>query len=174
MVRIYDKYSVGPSIQPICTGCCFTMPIMTQVSHNFRCALALIKNTRPGEMRLTPELGRPHLPLLPGVHPCMPGLSQGGPIYPEAGLSIPRRDYLSRGGPIYPEAGLSIPRRAYLSRGRPIKQAGGRKGVIRKVVSDPRSENACRYRPLSSEYGTYKTVKARFWPCLPGPNRQHL
>ena len=35
-------------------------------------------------------------------------LSQGGPVFPEAGLSIPR-------GPIYPGAALSVPRRAYSS-----------------------------------------------------------
>jgi len=32
---------------------------------------------------------------------------EGGPIYPEAGLSIPRWACLSRGGPICPEADLS-------------------------------------------------------------------
>ena len=36
----------------------------------------------------------------------------GGPIYPEAGPSIPNRAYLSRGGSIHPEVGLSLPRRA--------------------------------------------------------------
>ena len=52
-------------------------------------------------------------------------LSRGGPIYPEAGLSIPRRTYLSRGGPFYPEADLSIPRRAYISRGGSIYPEAG-------------------------------------------------
>ena len=53
-------------------------------------------------------------------------LSRGGPICPEAGLSVPRRvyvpwrAYLSRGGPFCPEAGLSAPRRACLSLGGPI------------------------------------------------------
>ena len=28
--------------------------------------------------------------------------------------------------------------------------------------------------PLSSEYGTCKTAKARFWPCLPGEDPQSL
>ena len=30
-----DKYSVGPSILPICTRCCFTMTNMIQVCSNF-------------------------------------------------------------------------------------------------------------------------------------------
>ena len=32
---IYDKYSVGPSIRPICTRCCFTITNMIQVCSNF-------------------------------------------------------------------------------------------------------------------------------------------
>ena len=28
--------------------------------------------------------------------------------------------------------------------------------------------------PLSSEYGAYKTVAARFWPCVPGKSPSHL
>jgi len=53
-------------------------------------------------------------------------LSRGGPIYPEAGLFIPRRAYLSRGGHIYPEAGQSIPRRAYAIPEAPHPPGGGR------------------------------------------------
>ena len=30
------------------------------------------------------------------------------------------------------------------------------------------------YQPLLSEYGTYKTVKARFWPWLSGERTQTL
>ena len=33
---IYDTYSVGPSTQPICTRCCFTMTYMIQVCSNFQ------------------------------------------------------------------------------------------------------------------------------------------
>jgi hypothetical protein len=33
---IYDKYSVYPSIRPICTRCCCTMTNMIQVCSNFR------------------------------------------------------------------------------------------------------------------------------------------
>ena len=33
---IHDKYSVGPSIRPICTRSCFTMTNMIQVCSNFR------------------------------------------------------------------------------------------------------------------------------------------
>ena len=33
---VYDKYSVGPSIRPVCTKCCFTMTNMIQVCSNFR------------------------------------------------------------------------------------------------------------------------------------------
>ena len=32
---IYDKYSVHPSIRPICTKCCFPMTNMNQVCSNF-------------------------------------------------------------------------------------------------------------------------------------------
>eukprot|EP00290_Baffinella_frigidus_P016902 CAMPEP_0180208094 /NCGR_PEP_ID=MMETSP0987-20121128/10546_1 /TAXON_ID=697907 /ORGANISM="non described non described, Strain CCMP2293" /LENGTH=96 /DNA_ID=CAMNT_0022164197 /DNA_START=56 /DNA_END=346 /DNA_ORIENTATION=- len=46
------------------------------------------------------------------------GLSRGGDVGPEAGLSVPRRAYLFRSGPVCPEAGLSVT--AYLSRGGPI------------------------------------------------------
>jgi hypothetical protein len=52
-------------------------------------------------------------------------LSRGGPIRPEAGLSVPRRAHPSRGGPIRPEAGLSVQRRAYPSSGGPIRPAAG-------------------------------------------------
>jgi len=48
---IYHKYSVGPSIRPICTRFCFTMTNMIQVCSNFRCDRVFIINTRPDEMR---------------------------------------------------------------------------------------------------------------------------
>ena len=28
--------------------------------------------------------------------------------------------------------------------------------------------------PVSSEYGTYETVNARFWPCVSGKSRENL
>ena len=34
--RIYDIYSVGISIRPLCTRCSFTMTNMIQMSSNFR------------------------------------------------------------------------------------------------------------------------------------------
>ena len=49
-VGIYDKYSVGPSIQPICTRWCFSMTNMIQVCGNFLWALVLIINTRSDEI----------------------------------------------------------------------------------------------------------------------------
>jgi len=57
------------------------------------------------------------------------GLSvPGGPVYPEAGLSVPRRAYLSPPGPVCPEAGLSVPRRSYIV-GAPVGvERGGRVG----------------------------------------------
>ena len=30
------------------------------------------------------------------------------------------------------------------------------------------------YSPLSSEYGTYKTVTTRFWPWLPGQSAENV
>ena len=33
---ICDKYSVGPSIRPTCTRCCFTMTNIIQACSNFR------------------------------------------------------------------------------------------------------------------------------------------
>ena len=47
---IYNKYSVGPSIRPICTRCCFTMTDVIQVSSNFHSALLFFINTRPDEI----------------------------------------------------------------------------------------------------------------------------
>ena len=35
-VSIYDKYSAGPSIRPICTRCCLTMTDVIQACGNFR------------------------------------------------------------------------------------------------------------------------------------------
>ena len=34
-VAFHDEYSISPSIQPICTRCCFTMTNMIQVCRNF-------------------------------------------------------------------------------------------------------------------------------------------
>ena len=39
---IYDRYSVGPSIEPVCTRCCFTMSKMIQVCSNFHRARAFV------------------------------------------------------------------------------------------------------------------------------------
>ena len=36
LVHLFDRYSVGPSIRPICTRRCFTMTNMVQVCSNFR------------------------------------------------------------------------------------------------------------------------------------------
>ena len=47
---IYDEYSVGPSIRPICTRCCLTMTHMIQVCSNFHSARVLIIKTRPDEI----------------------------------------------------------------------------------------------------------------------------
>ena len=33
---IYDKFSTGPSVRPVCIRCCFTMTTMFQVCSNFR------------------------------------------------------------------------------------------------------------------------------------------
>ena len=52
-------------------------------------------------------------------------LAQGGPIYPEAGISIPRRAHPSPDGPVYPEAGRSVPRRACLPQGGFIRPEAG-------------------------------------------------
>jgi hypothetical protein len=46
----YDKYSVGPSIRPICTRCCFKMTDMIQVCSDFHQARAFITHTRPDEI----------------------------------------------------------------------------------------------------------------------------
>ena len=45
-VRIYDKYSVGPSVRPICTSCCFKMTYMMQACCN------LITNTGPDRVEV--------------------------------------------------------------------------------------------------------------------------
>ena len=55
-----------------------------------------------------------------GLGQGLKSLTPGGPAYPEAGLSIPRRVYMSRGGPIYPDAGLSVPQWAHPSQGGPV------------------------------------------------------
>ena len=47
---ISNGHSVGPSIRPICTRCCFTMTGMIKVCSNFRCARVSVKNTRSGEI----------------------------------------------------------------------------------------------------------------------------
>ena len=84
-----------------------------------------------------------------------------GPIYTEAGLSIPRRAYPSRGGPIHPEAGLPIPRRAYPSRGGPVCSQAG--------LSVPRRAYSSRGGPIHFEAGLSVPKRA----CLSrgGPNR---
>ena len=45
------KCTVGPSIRPICTSCCFTMTIMIQVGSNFRLTRVFIINTRADEIK---------------------------------------------------------------------------------------------------------------------------
>jgi len=46
---IYDNYSVGPSIRPICTRCCFTKTNMIRVCRNVHWAGVCIMNIRPDE-----------------------------------------------------------------------------------------------------------------------------
>ena len=41
VASICDKNSVGPSIRPICTRCCFAMTNMIQVRSNFHWAWAV-------------------------------------------------------------------------------------------------------------------------------------
>jgi len=43
-------YSVGPSIRPICTRCCFTITNIIQARDNFHRARVFIITTRPGEI----------------------------------------------------------------------------------------------------------------------------
>jgi len=47
----YHKHSVGPSIRPVCTRCCFTRTNMIQVSSKFHCARMFIINARPDGIR---------------------------------------------------------------------------------------------------------------------------
>ena len=47
---IYDECSIGPSIRPFFTSCCFTMTNMIQVCSNFLWARVLITNARPDEI----------------------------------------------------------------------------------------------------------------------------
>ena len=51
--NIYHRYSVGPSIRPMCTRCCLTMTHMTQVCSNFRSARVFIIDARPDEIWLS-------------------------------------------------------------------------------------------------------------------------
>ena len=46
---IYDKYSVGPSILPIGTRCCFTMTNLIQMCSNFHRDRVSIMDTRPDD-----------------------------------------------------------------------------------------------------------------------------
>ena len=60
------KYSVGPSIQLICTRCCLAMTNMIQVCRKFHSARASIMHTRPDEIARSmagePDVdGRPRL-----------------------------------------------------------------------------------------------------------------
>ena len=48
---ICDKYSVGLSIQPICTRCYFTTTHMIHVCSKLHCTRVFIINTRPDGMR---------------------------------------------------------------------------------------------------------------------------
>ena len=54
---IYDEYSVGPSIQPVCTTYCFTMTNMIQVCSNFHEARVFVLNSRRDEIGGTTRLG---------------------------------------------------------------------------------------------------------------------
>ena len=56
---IYDEYSTGPSIRPICTRCCLTMTNVIQVCSNFHSARVFIANTRPDEITWRSERTRP-------------------------------------------------------------------------------------------------------------------
>ena len=41
-------------------------------------------------------------------------------------------------------------------------------GVTKVSFADPFQLQLMCYNPLSIEFGTYKTVKVRFWSCLEG------
>jgi len=47
---IYDEYSIGASIRPICTKCCCIILNMTQVSINFHLTREFVTHTRPDEI----------------------------------------------------------------------------------------------------------------------------
>jgi len=47
---IHDRLSVGPSIQPICTRCCFTMTNMVQMCSNFHRVRVFVTNTSPDDI----------------------------------------------------------------------------------------------------------------------------
>ena len=51
--RIHQNYSVGPSIPPIYTRCCFTTTDMGQLCSNFRGGRAFNTNTRPDDIAPT-------------------------------------------------------------------------------------------------------------------------
>ena len=51
---VYDKYSVGPSIRPICPRCCFTMKSIIPVCSNFRAQVS-ITNTCQDEIWHAPS-----------------------------------------------------------------------------------------------------------------------
>ena len=48
--NICDEHSVGPSIRPLCTKCCFTMTNTIQVCSNFDRAGVFIINIHPDEI----------------------------------------------------------------------------------------------------------------------------
>jgi len=56
---------------------------------------------------------------------------------------------------------------------RVLNQLGVCRESVRRVVDPSVSKRASR-KPLSIEYGTYKTVKARFWPWLVGKSPDNL
>jgi len=55
----------------------------------------------------------------------------------------------------------------------PHARAGGGASRERGGVDQP-GISPSQILPLSSEYGTYKTVKARFWPWLSGKSPEDL
>ena len=58
-------------------------------------------------------------------------------------------------------------------RARPRRYHGPAFGLVLRVRLATCSPRA-RFRQLTSEHGTYKTVKARFWPWFSGKSPQHL
>ena len=70
---IYNIHSVGPSVRPVCTRCCFRMTNMIQACSKFRWARIFISNTRPDEI-----LG-PHRPKIRYLYrrtpPCPYGVA---------------------------------------------------------------------------------------------------